>query len=411
MATATTTATRPKKVALTAMMVSDERLAAAVKEIEKNCGPGMRHLLSGYAALTAKEIVSLSNASSEYQHHVLARIRAGHANALNKTAACALVYETVGFYEVVNRMERALGEVRLEASFIAGQIDTNATELNRGSDRLVTLALVIESIKGIREIIQDLPTVPPPKVKKKNNKPKKKSAPVVSDELNAARGLGLLAKNNRNLPMLKPEHHPTAKQSRRALDLCSKIAGVAEPALRSAQERWGRLDDQLWLRSPGSTRRIITHDNPDGDAIVSAWLAERFLFADEKVDILFVPRGRALGCLRPGDCLVDVGKTHDPARFLFDHKPPALPSRHDSCAAMLVWEHLLDQGKPVQHLKPLILAVLAWDSFKRRKEFFGLASASKQTGFHAVLDTAKQQGLNNVALYRDLRSWLDQRWG
>src|SRR5438045_2621079 len=81
------------------------------------------------------------------------------------------------------------------------------------------------------------------------------------------------------------------------------------------------------------------------------------------------PRERVLGCFRAGDCLVDVGNTFDPARHLFDHKPPAFPSRHDSCAAKLVWEHLLALGKPVQHLEQLVLAVFAWDSVKRRKEF------------------------------------------
>lgn len=117
------------------------------------------------------------------------------------------------------------------------------------------------------------------------------------------------------------------------------------------------------------------------------------------------------GCLRPGDCLVDVGNTHDPARHLFDHKPPAFPSRHDSCAAKLVWEHLLTLGKPVQHLQDLVLAVFWWDSFKRRTEFAEVATASKSAGFHAALDAAKVRGLNNVALYRRLRRWLDRMAG
>jgi hypothetical protein len=119
-----------------------------------------------------------------------------------------------------------------------------------------------------------------------------------------------------------------------ALDLCEHLAEVASPVLRAARKRWGSLDVQVRVRpSEVVTRRIITHANPDGDALVSAWLAERYLFAGEAAEVLFVPRKRVLGCLRPGDCLVDVGNAFDPAHHLFDHKPPALPSRHDSCAA------------------------------------------------------------------------------
>jgi hypothetical protein len=105
---------------------------------------------------------------------------------------------------------------------------------------------------------------------------------------------------------------------------------------------------------------------------------------------------------------VDVGITFDPARHLFDDKPPALPSRHDSCAAKLVWEVLLARGRRVKNLEELILAVFAWDSVKRRQEFKRQAIASKRDGFHAALDAAKQQGLNNAALNRHLRRWLNE---
>jgi hypothetical protein len=37
-------------------------------------------------------------------------------------------------------------------------------------------------------------------------------------------------------------------------------------------------------------RRIATHRQPDADALVAVWLAERFLFAGEPTEIVFVAR-------------------------------------------------------------------------------------------------------------------------
>jgi len=213
-----------------------------------------------------------------------------------------------------------------------------------------------------------------------------------SDRLHAAAALGLLAKNVRNLPLLKPEHRPTPEKEFEALTLSQDIAATARTARRSARGRWGRLDARLSLGSRGpKARRIITHADPDGDALASVWLVESYLLAGEGVRILFVPRERVLGCLRPGDCLVDVGNTHDAARFLYDHKPPALPCRHDSCAAQLVWQHLLGTGKPVQHLEEFIQAAFAGDSLKRPKEFAATATASKRSGFPTALDAVKKR--------------------
>src|SRR4051812_33455408 len=112
-------ANNPKvKVALSArdmmrLMATDTELASAVECVERNCGLNSGELLLfGHPALTPQAIKTLSGTSPEYQRHVLDRIRAGHTTPLKKTAACALVYETVSFREVISRMERALGGVR-----------------------------------------------------------------------------------------------------------------------------------------------------------------------------------------------------------------------------------------------------------------------------------------------------------
>src|SRR5947209_2790885 len=108
------------------------------------------------------------------------------------------------------------------------------------------------------------------------------------------------------------------------------------------------------------TPRIVTHRSPDLDAVVSAWLAQTYLF-DGAAQICFLPR-RIDPARHPDDCLVDIGNLYDPARLRFDHKPPAFADRNATCAAQLVWEHLLVLGKPVHHLGPLVRVTFEGDT-------------------------------------------------
>lgn len=58
-------------------------------------------------------------------------------------------------------------------------------------------------------------------------------------------------------------------------------------------------------------KRIITHKQPDADALVAIWLAQRYLFPGEETTVRFVGR-----TFRPtgdgGDCILDVGNAYDP---------------------------------------------------------------------------------------------------
>ena len=93
--------------------------AAVIAVIVGNCGSAARSILaSARPRLTAKKVAELSRTSPEYQAHVLARIQEGHATPLKKTAACAYVYETTSFAEILSRMQRALGAIRMETAFM-----------------------------------------------------------------------------------------------------------------------------------------------------------------------------------------------------------------------------------------------------------------------------------------------------
>jgi uncharacterized UPF0160 family protein len=85
-----------------------------------------------------------------------------------------------------------------------------------------------------------------------------------------------------------------------------------------------------------NVKTIISHSRPDLDAVVSAWLAQDFMFPGEETEVLFVNRSRIPHLKDTADCLVDVGQEYDPARLRFDHRPPAFKNRAVTCAAKLV---------------------------------------------------------------------------
>ena len=80
-------------------------------------------------------------------------------------------------------------------------------------------------------------------------------------------------------------------------------------------------------------KRILTHRTPDLDAIVSAWLAQNFLFAGEAAEVIFVSRKISLTAKQSADCLVDVGNAYELQRLWFDHKFPAFENRNSTCVA------------------------------------------------------------------------------
>ena len=155
-------------------------------------------------------------------------------------------------------------------------------------------------------------------------------------------------------------------------------------------------------------KRIATHKRPDPDAIVAAWLAERYLFAnDDEVDIVFVGRKRPGFDPPLADCVVDVGNVYDPARLLFDHKPPAFADRNETCATRLIWLHLLGLGRPVWHLSTLVNAIHEGDRNPPGKPG-PLLLESRRNGFHAQFARLRSEcGGEEARLYAASRKWLD----
>src|SRR3989339_974750 len=79
---------------------------------------------------------------------------------------------------------------------------------------------------------------------------------------------------------------------------------------------------------------IVTHTNPDLDAVAAVWIVKRFWRGWEQADIQFVPAGETWPhdkMLVEGEHIVHVDTGFGP----FDHHQ----SNEDTCAAEKVWQH------------------------------------------------------------------------
>lgn len=149
-------------------------------------------------------------------------------------------------------------------------------------------------------------------------------------------------------------------------------------------------------------KRIITHTHPDLDAIVSAWLAQEYLFKGEASEVIFVSRKVPAGLMAAADCVVDVGNTYRPDDYRFDHKPPAFENRNSTCATQLIWEYLRDTGADVAHLEPLVRVTYQGDTHRN-------SAALKQSridGPHAELIKLKSEFHETSEVYRRMVLWL-----
>ena len=149
-------------------------------------------------------------------------------------------------------------------------------------------------------------------------------------------------------------------------------------------------------------KQIVTHANPDLDAIVSAWIAQDFLFQAHESEVLFVSRKVPEKLMHHADCLVDVGNTYCPESYRFDHKPPAFENRNSTCATRLIWEYLLDIGVTVRHLEHLVEITYQGDTHRNSEAL----KQSRIDGPHAKLKQLKTEYKDTAAVYQQMVLWL-----
>ena len=154
--------------------------------------------------------------------------------------------------------------------------------------------------------------------------------------------------------------------------------------------------------------QIATHRKPDADAIVSTWLAQRYLFQNRPSTVQFVGRDFGAQQFKDFDAVLDVGRVHDPELCIFDHKPPAFDHRDQHCATSLVRDYLSKLGHTVAHLEELVQVVHDGDAATRRSRSIAYAQ-SRKTGLHAIIHQARSVATNDPMLYRAIALVLDAR--
>lgn len=154
---------------------------------------------------------------------------------------------------------------------------------------------------------------------------------------------------------------------------------------------------------------ILTHCDPDLDAIVSAWLAQRFIFADEPSEVRFVS-AITERIIASAHCIVDVGKIHNRKTLRFDHKGVEC-LRHVTCSAKLVWRHLRKLGLYVEDLEELLELVHDGDSMTRRSEKRLRYFMSCRVGVHAKLKEVRAHHADDGTVYKVMADYLDEQFG
>lgn len=127
---------------------------------------------------------------------------------------------------------------------------------------------------------------------------------------------------------------------------------------------------------------IVTHTNPDFDAVCGVWLLKRF-GGLENEPVEFVNTGNPdAEKLEKAAAVVDTGRKLDSVNWRFDHHHLPGQDANDTCAAMQVYQ-LLKNFADIAHLEPLINLIFTGDTGRSE------ANASRELGLHAILSGYK----------------------
>lgn len=400
-------AARRRRERTASARVSGDDYHRAVAIIAANCGREARALLqSGHPFLTPAVVLSLARTAPERQAFELAEVRAGRRPFSAKTD----VFDTTGYGEIGSRLARASGGINKFArgvELLTGVIESEDRDALAGA---------------VAELLRDCGTLWAEVRRAYATRPADCPDTAVGFRWRASRDwseldtpsarstLGLLGapaafvrkcvRDLRRIPELPQARRfwPTRAQTH---SLGVKLFEMSRQLLRARERIAGT--------HVGTAARIVTHTKPDADALVAAWLAERYLLSGRRVDVVFVPYGHNWASGPVADCVVDVGGLCDPALGLFDHRPPARADRHETCATALVWMHLAESGRDVGALGPLVDAVRAGDSPKWRGPSAAYA-ASRRDGVHALVVGLRERAAGDREVWAAVRSWLNEHY-
>ena len=174
--------------------------------------------------------------------------------------------------------------------------------------------------------------------------------------------------------------------------------GVGSPYAKRLTPWWDR---QL------NVRLIATHAGVDADALTSSWLACKYMFPNERSEIVFVTDFDA-SSEHSFDCVVDTGGMYDPQRCVFDHNRKAVENPRSTCASRQIWEYLRDAGCHLDHLEELVSLVHDGDNWDHTSEAW---KNSKRNGLHAQIRTLRKMKMTDAVKCRTIHAWLSANHG
>jgi len=405
-----------------------------IAELTAQYGPLFREQLEP-GRLPMKELDNFYGRAAPRQRMILTAMKSG-ASYWQAYKESKGQFDTKNWIKVSNRTAAARGYLLKNAARIWGC----ATRVSFGDDEVQTLRdmarqLADEAIEVSRQVLRcDLREV----AELSHRKPKKglnqrTTSGAGTIQFSKVRGqlvtaITKLRKTSRDVPQMLAqvgELQSVRHAAKTLVEVGRIVRGV--PLFNSAFEhpasltrdpgRYSSRDDQYGIGREyadglaglpyhsGPTRRIATHRKPDADALTAAWIAERHLFPEHECEIEFVDR-RRIGAEPSFDCVVDLGRAYDPDGLIFDHKPPAFTDRNQTCAARLIWDHVLGLKRPVNYLAELVGLVHDGDAATRRPRSERYAQ-SRRTGLHALVHHAQIICQNDQMLYQAIKVCLD----
>ncbi|MDM4019322.1 hypothetical protein [Roseiconus lacunae] len=340
---------------------------------------------------------------------------ASYAAAYSNSSGC---FDTTSWAKLARR-----------TATVRGLVLTSVTRIFRQTSRETELPVAISLYSEIGSIVgQLLETVaehslipaPKPSIRKSGQRKSVSDRAKVDSIIPSLRiAKSKLAKNLRDAQRFvdKTGESPSVENAARIAVECARIRnGIKLMELSGQQgndyvaatglgdylgignEYWSRFPTSLPIRRP--ERTIATHNDPDTDALVATWMAERYLYPNNTCQVAFIPRTRDQASLRGYDAVMDIGCVH---------KPPAFEDRNEHCAASLVFRHLADRGVDVEHLSELVTLVHDGDAAPRRGKSENYAR-SRERGLHAVVQHAKAYATSDAMCYQGVALYLDAVW-
>lgn len=405
-----------------------KRRAEKIQDLTNELGPVIEKFICN-GKLPLNQLDNFYGRHPERRCQILTGMQNGlsYSRAYQESEGC---FDTKHWRKIANRMASCRGLLLKSTAglFVPGEALRSQPQFTQLET--IALELAAEARRLLREVVHyEFVVAPKPPKKRRSGPTRQISVPDVTfrqalSNLKTARTK--LKKNVRDVPQMleKLGSLPSVDQvAKTAVEVGRILSGVPlllaaleaedvpERTDRQAKDLWGIGEEYMpWLAglapADDTHKRIATHKRPDADALVSAWLTDRFLFPNDRCQVEFVARNPLSQDDHGYDAVVDMGGQHDPARLVFDHKPPAFPHRDEECAARLVWKHARSLGCPVSGLKSLIELVHDGDAATRRPRSQAYAH-SRINGLHAIIAHAKGYAQSDPMLYQGVAAYLD----